>query len=242
MTTCLEHDGVEGMLIKAEAMHIGEDRLKASAATRAGDKKRRRISELDRDLAEQRRVVQDKGKEAERRRISDMERHLTELRRLLQDRGKEAEAAKRQVGSLKFELGALLVKADARQIEMERLRVAVAAATTTGGGNQQQREIQALKLAMEKQRRVLEGKVREAEAECSRLKFRLRCEAEVGGESISLALVVAEIQQAVASCPDPAAKKKMLKDLSMKWHPDKNPVMSALATEISKLINMFFRG
>eukprot|EP00798_Chlamydomonas_sp_ICE-L_P025315 gene25315-10971_t len=209
----LEHQ-VDGLITKADNRQIQVDELKASAvaAAVAGDKQQRNISELERKLGEK--------------------------RKFLQDKGEEAEAAKQRIEGLEHEVDALLVKADVRQIEMERLRVA---ATAGEGGNQQQKKIHALELAMEQQRRVLEEKVRKAEAECNRLKNCLDLKAEVGGESISLADVRAEIQKAAAKCPDPAAKRKMLNDLSLKWHPDKNPVMSSLATEISKLINVLFR-
>eukprot|EP00798_Chlamydomonas_sp_ICE-L_P019862 gene19863-26556_t len=266
---------VGGLLVKAYARQIQIDRLKAAAAT-ADDMQRKRIYELEGDLAEQGSLLQDKGKEAEvakwqiaglqredlaeqwsllqdkgkeaevakrqiaglqRERISELERDLAEQRSLLRDKRNEAEIAKWRVAGLEHEVNTLLVKADVRQIEKERLQVAAAG----GGGNQQDRKIQELELAMEKQRRGLEGKVREAEAECSRLKVRLN-KAEDRGESISMADVRADIQRAVAACPDPATKKKMYKDLSLKWHPDKKPVMSFLATEVSKLINVLCRG
>eukprot|EP00798_Chlamydomonas_sp_ICE-L_P025312 gene25312-10968_t len=282
---------VDGLLIKGDARQIQINRLKAEAVEVAEDTQRRRISDLamDRELAELRRLLKDKGKEADegaqrqmrgsgwsapqsryqagsdrtdrpkgaaaaattenkqRRRIADLERELAELKRLFQDKGKEAEAAKRRIEGLEREVGALLVKADVRKVETERLRkveterLRVAAAAAGGGGNKQDKKIHVLELAMEKQRRVLEEKVRKAEAECNRLKICLDLKAKVRGESISLADVGADIQRGIASCPDPEAKKKMLKDLSMKWHPDKNPVMSSLATEVSKLINMLFR-
>eukprot|EP00798_Chlamydomonas_sp_ICE-L_P004226 gene4226-14339_t len=146
-------------------------------------------------------------------------RDLFEQRRLVQDKTDEAEVAKRRIAGLEHEVDTLLVKADVRQIETERLREAAAG----WGGNKHDRNIQELELAMEKQRRGLEEKVRETKAKCSRLKARLN-EVEGGGKSVSLADMRADIQKEEKRL-DPAAKKKMLEDLALKWHPDNNPVM-----------------
>eukprot|EP00798_Chlamydomonas_sp_ICE-L_P004227 gene4227-14341_t len=156
---------------------------------------------------------------------------LAEQKSLLQDIGNEAEVTERRIADLEHVVDSLLVKSDVRQIEMERLRVAAA-------GRAHDRKIQELELAMEKQRRGLEEEVRETEAECSRLKVLIN-EAEVRRESISLAGVRADIQGEIEKCPDPAAKEKMLKDLILKWHPDKNPALFVLASEVFKLIDMF---
>eukprot|EP00877_Chromochloris_zofingiensis_P013852 jgi/Chrzof1/8720/Cz03g21250.t1 len=55
----------------------------------------------------------------------------------------------------------------------------------------------------------------------------------------SLASIKAAIQQAVkeAGRCDDAEKKKRIRQLQLRWHPDKNPVLKEFATEVTKLIN-----
>ncbi|MEW5316917.1 MAG: hypothetical protein WDW38_008256 [Sanguina aurantia] len=58
-------------------------------------------------------------------------------------------------------------------------------------------------------------------------------------QSTSTASIRASIFAAVAeafSCSEEERKKK-LRQLQLRWHPDKNPVLADLATEVSKMIN-----
>ena len=48
-----------------------------------------------------------------------------------------------------------------------------------------------------------------------------------------------KIEEAVAeanACEEAERKQKM-KDLRLRWHPDKNPVLQEFATEVTKIIN-----
>jgi len=60
-----------------------------------------------------------------------------------------------------------------------------------------------------------------------------------GGDSKILSDAAADIKKHVEEAHQlPAAeKKKKLRDLRMRWHPDKNPMLRGLADEISKIIN-----
>jgi len=65
--------------------------------------------------------------------------------------------------------------------------------------------------------------------------------AKEGGEGDSKILKQAavDIKKAVdeAYTLQPNERKKKLRDLRMRWHPDKNPMLRELADEISKIIN-----
>ncbi|GAX79400.1 hypothetical protein CEUSTIGMA_g6841.t1 [Chlamydomonas eustigma] len=62
-------------------------------------------------------------------------------------------------------------------------------------------------------------------------------EAESG--AFNMASIKAAIHKAVheaGTCPEDE-KRRRIKQLQLRWHPDKNPVLAELATEITKLIN-----
>lgn len=48
-----------------------------------------------------------------------------------------------------------------------------------------------------------------------------------------------KIEEAVAEANacDEAERKQKMKDLRLRWHPDKNPVLQEFATEVTKIIN-----
>lgn len=54
-----------------------------------------------------------------------------------------------------------------------------------------------------------------------------------------LAHIKKQIEEAVADANrcDEAEKKVKIKDLRLRWHPDKNPVLQEFATEVTKIIN-----
>lgn len=61
-----------------------------------------------------------------------------------------------------------------------------------------------------------------------------------GGGCFSLAAIKASIQSAVKeayACDEEAEKRRRIKALQLRWHPDKHQHLQELATEVSKLIN-----
>ena len=63
--------------------------------------------------------------------------------------------------------------------------------------------------------------------------------AEEGSSVFGLAHIKAKIEAAVAeanACEE-SERKVRLKDLRLRWHPDKNPVLEEFATEVTKIIN-----
>jgi hypothetical protein len=59
------------------------------------------------------------------------------------------------------------------------------------------------------------------------------------GEVFSLAAVreavAAEVARA-AQCPE-EERRRRIKQLRLRWHPDQNPMLTGLATEVTKMIN-----
>lgn len=55
----------------------------------------------------------------------------------------------------------------------------------------------------------------------------------------SLKAIKASIEAAVQDAMrcDDAERKKRLRALQLRWHPDKNPVLREVATEVTKMIN-----
>ena len=58
-------------------------------------------------------------------------------------------------------------------------------------------------------------------------------------EALSLKKIQQGVREAIAeACKLPQAeKKKALRDLRVRWHPDKNKMLKEFATEVSKIIN-----
>eukprot|EP00798_Chlamydomonas_sp_ICE-L_P025314 gene25314-10970_t len=195
----LEHE-VDGLLIiiKRDARQINIDRIKAEAAESI---QHRRISDLEKDLAEQGRLLLDKGTEAEaakrriaglehevdalliksearhiqidrlkaaavaadmqQSRISDLEQNLAEKGRLLLDKETEAEAAMRRIAGLEHEVDGLLIKSDAKEIQIDRLKAKKAAAAAA---DMQKRKRYIVEQMLTEKSRPLRDKGEEAEA------------------------------------------------------------------------------
>merc|ERR1712216_463473 len=58
-------------------------------------------------------------------------------------------------------------------------------------------------------------------------------------EALSLSKIQESVREAIqeASQLPLAEKKKALRDLRVRWHPDKNKMLKEFATEVSKMIN-----
>ncbi|KAL6747108.1 hypothetical protein V8C86DRAFT_2919843 [Haematococcus lacustris] len=90
--------------------------------------------------------------------------------------------------------------------------------------------------------RYLRKKVLELELQNSRQAAQSASQPSKGGDGAGVLClnnirkqITAAVQEAY-SC-DEDEKRKKLRQLQLRWHPDKNPVLTEFATEVTKLIN-----
>ncbi|KAF5826849.1 hypothetical protein DUNSADRAFT_1886, partial [Dunaliella salina] len=56
----------------------------------------------------------------------------------------------------------------------------------------------------------------------------------------SLQAIRQQVQNAVkevCQCEDEEKRKRLLRQMQLRWHPDKNPLLTEIATEVTKLLN-----